>query len=293
MAHDQGHHHETKNIKAAFFLNLLFTIIEIIGGLYTNSMAILSDALHDFGDSLSLGLSWYFQNISKKGRTKKFSYGYGRFSLLGAIINSIVLVAGSVIIMYETIPRLLNPEQPDTEGMIYLAILGVIVNGAAVLKLRKGISINERVVSLHLLEDVLGWVAVLIGAIFMHFYNLPIIDPILSLAIAAFILFNIFRNMKQSLRIFLQGTPEDVKINKLVAKLESIPEIKEVHDCHLWTMEGTQKIFSAHLVVDDTLDMEGLKLIKSKVRDELQKQDINHATLEFETMGEECRLAHC
>jgi len=291
MGHD--HHHETDNIKTAFFLNLAFTIIEVVGGLYTNSIAILSDALHDLGDSLSLGLSWYFQNVAKRGRTKKYSYGYGRFSLLGAIINSAVLLTGSVIIIYEAIPRLINPQAPDTQGMIYLAIVGVIVNGAAVLKLRKGISINEKVVSLHLLEDVLGWVAVLIGAIVMHYFDLPIIDPLLSVLIAGFILFNVFRNMRHSLRIILQGTPKDVKINQIVDIIQELPEINEVHDCHMWTMDGTQKIFSAHLVVDEGLKMEDLKIIKAKVRDLLQGHDINHATLEFETINEECRLAHC
>lgn len=292
MGHDH-HHHETDNIKTAFFLNLAFTIIEVVGGLYTNSIAILSDALHDFGDSLSLGLSWYFQHVAKRGRTKKYSYGYGRFSLLGAIINSAVLLTGSVIIIYEAIPRLINPQAPDTQGMIYLAIVGVIVNGAAVLKLRKGISINEKVVSLHLLEDVLGWVAVLIGAIVMHYFDLPIIDPLLSVLIAGFILFNVFRNMRHSLRIILQGTPKDVKINQIVNMIEKLPEINEVHDCHMWTMEGTQNIFSAHLVVAEGSTMDDLKIIKTKVRDLLQDHDINHATLEFETVNEECRLAHC
>ncbi len=167
MAHNHDHHHhhhDTGNLKVAFFLNLAFTLVEIVGGLYTNSLAILSDALHDLGDSLSLGLSWYFQKLSKKGRTSSFSYGYKRFSLLGAVVNSIVLVVGSIIILSKAIPQLFNPSQANAEGMMYLAILGIVVNGAAVLKLRKGESLNEKVITLHLLEDVLGWVAVLIGS---------------------------------------------------------------------------------------------------------------------------------
>jgi len=288
-----GHHQETKNLKTAFFLNLGFTIIEIIGGFFTNSVAILSDALHDLGDSLSLGLSWYFQNVSKKGRSKKFSYGYGRFSLLGAIINAVVLLSGSVIIITEAIPRILDPQTPDTEGMIYLAILGVVVNGAAVLKLKRGVSINEKVVSLHLLEDVLGWVAVLIGAIIMHFYDAPIIDPLLSLGISAFILFNVFRNLKQSFRIILQGTPEDISINKLISTLENVDGIKSVHDCHMWTLEGEQNIFSAHLVVDENHQIKDLISLKKEVRKLLHDAGVEHATLEFETEKEDCNLEDC
>lgn len=144
MSGHHHHHHSEGNVKVAFFLNLLFTVIELIGGLYTNSLAILSDALHDLGDSLSLGLAWYFQKLSRRGRTNTFSYGYKRFSLLGAIVNSIVLVVGAIFILSQAIPQLFAPEQTNAEGMLYLAILGIIVNGAAVFKLRKGESLNER-----------------------------------------------------------------------------------------------------------------------------------------------------
>ncbi len=184
MGHDHIHHRGgSKNIRTAFFLNVTFTIIEIIGGIMTNSMAILSDAVHDLGDSLSLGMAWYFQGLSSKGRDKSFSYGYGRFSLLGALINVCVLLIGSILILWKTIPRLLAPEAVDTTGMMILAVIGVIFNGLAVYRMRGGKSLNERVVALHLMEDVLGWVAVLIGSIIMHFFDLPIIDPILSLLI--------------------------------------------------------------------------------------------------------------
>ena len=200
--HNHGHHHATGNIKVAFFLNLSFTIIELIGGFYTNSLAIMSDAVHDLGDSLSLGLSWYFQKVSNKKATTNFSYGFARFSLLGAIINSVVLTVGSIFIISEAIPRIISPEVSDAVGMMWFAILGIIVNGVAVLRLKRGTSINERVVALHLLEDVLGWVAVLIASIVMQFWDLPILDPILSLLIAAYVLFNVFKNIKESFIIF-------------------------------------------------------------------------------------------
>ena len=186
MGHDHKHHHHhhhshdgESNIGIAFLLNISFTIIELIGGYMTNSVAIISDAVHDFGDSISLGMAWYFQKISKREKTDKYTYGYKRFSLLGAIINSIVLVVGSIYIISEAVPRLFSPQETSAKGMFALAIVGIIINGAAVLKTRTGDSINERVVSLHMMEDVLGWAAVLVGSVIMHFTGLTIIDPIL------------------------------------------------------------------------------------------------------------------
>ncbi|MEQ8477741.1 cation diffusion facilitator family transporter [Fulvivirga sp.] len=293
--HDHGHHHHhgTGNIKVAFFLNLAFTIIEIIGGLFTNSMAILSDALHDLGDSISLGLSWYFQKVSQKHKDKKYSYGYKRFSLVGALVNSIILFVGSIFILTETIPRIYNPQTPDALGMIWLAILGVVINGAAVFRLKKGESINEKVVSLHLLEDVLGWVAVLIGAIVMYFYDLPIIDPLLSLGIACFILFNVFKNLKSVFKIIMQGVPQDTNQKKIRAFLEGLDGVENIHDLHIWSMDGQYNVLTVHIVTKQNLQMEALIPLKQKVHEELKTYGINHATLEFETKGEKCVLEDC
>ncbi|MFT6215410.1 MAG: cobalt-zinc-cadmium efflux system protein [Roseivirga sp.] len=291
MAHDHHHghhHHGTKNLRVAFFLNLFFTLVEIVGGLYTGSLAILSDALHDLGDSLSIGLSWYFQKLSQKGRDKKFSYGYKRFSLLGAVINSIVLLAGAVVILTKAIPALFDPNTVDAKGMMYLAIFGVIVNGAAVLKLRKGSSINEKVISLHLLEDVLGWVAVLIGSLVMMFWDLPIIDPILSLLIAVYIIYNASRNLKKSTLIILQAKPNEVDIEQIHKTLLSIPEITGVHDCHVWSMDGEYNVLSAHLVIEAAISMDEMANIKTKAKFLLKQEHIDHCTFEFEGKGEPC-----
>lgn len=272
--HDHSHHHSEGNVKVAFFLNFSFTINEIIGGLYTNSLAILSDALHDLGDSLSLGLSWYFQKLSKKGRTKKFSYGYKRFSLLGAIINSIVLVVGSIFILTKAIPDLFNPQETNVQGMLYLAILGIVVNGAAVLKLRKGESLNEKVVSLHLLEDVLGWVAVLIGSIIMMYVDAPFIDPLLSVLISIFVLYNVYRNLKKSLLVILQGIPEDVSISDIGEKLKDMPEVTDVHDCHAWSMDGEYNILTIHLRLDKDHKLSEQSNLKETVRSKLKNDPL-------------------
>ncbi|WP_420578317.1 cation diffusion facilitator family transporter [Ekhidna sp.] len=279
-------------MKVAFFLNLSFTIIEVIGGLYTNSLAILSDALHDLGDSL-IGLSWYFQKLSKKGRTKKFSYGYKRFSLLGAIINSIVLVVGSIFILTKAIPELFNPGETNVQGMLYLAILGIVVNGAAVLKLRKGESLNEKVVSLHLLEDVLGWVAVLIGSIIMMYTDAPFIDPLLSVLISLFVLYNVYKNLRKSMLVILQGIPEDVSLEDIKEKLKDISEITDVHDNHTWSMDGDYNILTIHLQLDQDYKLSEQAKLKEKVRSQLKDESINHITIEFEGQDENCELEDC
>jgi cobalt-zinc-cadmium efflux system protein len=293
MAHNHNHHHANGNIKVAFFLNLSFTIIEIVGGIYTNSLAILSDAVHDLGDSLSLGLSWYFENLSKKGRTRTFTYGYRRFSLLGAIINSIVLIVGSIFILCMAIPQLINPEETNAKGMFLLAILGILVNGAAVFKMRKGDSINEKVVSLHLLEDVFGWATVLIGSIIMIFTEAPFIDPLLSIGISIFVLYNVYKNLRKSLLVILQGIPDDVNIDDIREKLKGFKTITDIHDCHVWSMDGNYNILTIHFVLDQDYKLSEQAQLKEQIRKVLKSESINHITIEFENQEENCELEDC
>lgn len=287
--HDHPHsdHSDVKNLKLAFFLNLGFTIIELIGGLFTNSLAILSDALHDFGDSMSLGLAWYLQIVSKKGKTKKFTYGYRRFSLLGAIINSLVLIVGSIVILYRAIPRLMHPEEAQAEGMMVLAVLGIIVNGLAVMRLRKGKSINEKVVSLHLLEDVLGWVAVLIGAIVIYFTHWYIIDPILSLGIMLYVLYNIYHNIKESVEIILQAAPSSISIDKVEELILTVEGVTGSHEVHLWTLDGEKGILTAHILIHQDYK-DKTASIKRKIKQLMLQHGIDHCTLELEMSMEEC-----
>ncbi|MEG1572752.1 MAG: cation diffusion facilitator family transporter [Bacteroidales bacterium] len=294
MAHTHTHKPldgNSKNISLAFFLNLGFAIFEVFGGIYTHSLAITSDALHDFGDSISLGVSWYFEKISKRPPSQKFSYGLKRFSLVGAIINSLVLLTGSIIILIATIPRLFNPQVSDAKGMFVFAIIGIVINGYAVLRLQKGKSLNAKVVSLHLLEDVLGWIAVLLGSILMYFFNIPIIDPILSLAISLFILFNVFKNMKSVMTIILQGVPEGVELAMIEKALKEIPGVHSIHDLHIWSMDNEYTILSVHLVSSTA---QGENKVKQEARELLKNQfDITHATIEIEALGEECNCTWC
>ena len=287
--HSHSHDHENGNIGMAFFLNFSFTIIEIIGGILTNSIAIMSDAVHDFGDSLSLALAWYFQKKSQKNGNNKYTYGYKRYSLVGAVITSIVLVTGSVYILSEAAARLFAPQETNAAGMLALAILGIAANGIGVLKTRKANSINERVVSLHLLEDVLGWAAILVGSIVMHFTGFTILDPILSVGIALFVLFNVFRNIQQIIPIFLQCTPTGIDREHIIEKLKGIEEVYDVHDLHIWALDERTNVLTTHIVTKQTPSA-GLK---GNLRLFFEHEGIQHPTIEFETPDELCIFKNC
>ncbi|MCL2166583.1 MAG: cation diffusion facilitator family transporter [Clostridiales bacterium] len=300
MTHDQeSHHHHTHshgsdgNIGVAFFLNLSFSIIELIGGFLTNSIAIMSDAVHDFGDSLSLALAWYFQKKSKKGSTDQYTYGYKRFALLGAICTSIMLVVGSIYILSEAIPRIFSPQETHAGGMLVLAIFGILINGLAVWRTHKASSFNERTVSLHLLEDVLGWAAVLIGSVIMYFTNLTIIDPILSIAIAIFVLVNVVKNIKQILPILLQGTPIDVEREHIIRELEDIADIESIHDLHIWSLDEEYNVLTVHITLKSVMTMKELIEMKNRIRAVLKEENVHHATIEFEMPDEPCVFLNC
>lgn len=278
------------NIRLAFFLNLGFTIIEIIGGFWTNSVAIISDALHDLGDSLSLGLSWFLERYSRKKKDERYSYGYRRYSLFSALINSLILIAGSIYILFEAVPRLFNPEQPNAKGMLILAAGGIIVNGIAVLRVRKGKSLNERIVALHLFEDVLGWVAVFIVSIVMIFKNIPILDPILSILITIYILYRVIINLKKTFSIFLQAVPEGVSIKQIEDKILKIDNVLNVHHTHIWSIDSLNNVLSTHIVVKDNTTVKEIIDIKRKAKEIMESLKLEHSTIEVECESEFCKL---
>lgn len=291
MGHQHDHHHSSgKNLKVAFFLNAAFTIFELIGGLYVNSVAIISDAVHDLGDTLSLGTSWYLEKKSGKKGNSRFSFGYKRFSLLGALVNSLVLLLGSVFVITEAVKRLIEPEYSDAGGMLLFAIVGVAVNGFAAWKLSKGTSINEKVVTWHLIEDVLGWLAVLIGAIVLNFYNTPYLDPILSLLITLYILWNVFKRLKETLFIFLQGVPKGINMEEIENRLRSVPHIASLHHMHVWSLEGTDHVFTTHIKLENISHFKQLLEVKRSVKNILEEYNFDHYTIETELDEETCRL---
>lgn len=286
--HSHDHSHGSGNLLTAFILNFSFCIIELVGGLLTNSVAILSDALHDFGDSLSIGLALYLQKVSKRKPDSKYTYGYKRFTILSALINSVVLLTGSIIIITESIKRMMNPSQPDAKGMLILAIIGVIVNGAAFIRLRRSKSLNERVVSLHMMEDVLGWVAVLIGSVIMIFVEVPVLDSILSIAISFYIIYNVYNNLRKALRVLLQGKPSEIDEESIKDALLKLPKVKSLHDLHIWSMDSEYMVLTVHLVVEDNTQKEEQQALRSAAHDILKEMDIQHSTIEIENNSENC-----
>ncbi|MEC8228184.1 MAG: cation diffusion facilitator family transporter [Pseudomonadota bacterium] len=287
-----GHSHSQSSEKIgwAFFLNFGFTIIEFIGGWLTNSTAIMADAVHDLGDTLSIGSAWLLNKLGTKSATKEFTYGYRRLSLLGALINGIVLIVGSAWVLYEAVPRQSNPEMPETEGMIALAILGVLVNGFAAYKLHGGKSLNEKVLNWHLLEDVLGWVAVLIVAIVMQFKDWPVLDPVLSIGFTLFILFNVIRNLISTVKLFFQASPDNSLLQKVTDKLLELDAVSDLHHLHIWSLDGEHHVATVHVVSQFESKAEYLEL-KESVSNALQEFELSHTTIEIELTSEECRDA--
>jgi cation diffusion facilitator family transporter len=280
MSHNHSHNHNSveSNISIAFFLNAIFVVIEIIGGILTNSIAILTDALHDFGDCLSLATAWFLQKKSTKGRDKKYSYGYKRFSLLGSIFLSGILTFSSLFVLFEAIKRIANPHEVNAKGMLWMAVLGIIINGAAALKVKKGSSLNERSVYLHIMEDVLGWVGVLIVSIVMMFANFPILDPILSIIISIWVLSNVYKNLRSVFKILLQGVPDNISSIEIIQKIEAINGIISTHDVHIWSLDGESHVMTLHIVTNSP----NKEKLKEKIINIALEYNINHITIEFE-----------
>jgi cobalt-zinc-cadmium efflux system protein len=273
-------------VRFAAFVNFTFTIVEIIGGLYTNSLAILSDALHDFGDSIALLVSWIFERGAKKAPDARYTFGYQRLSLFSALFSASVLVGGSIVIIVEAIPRFFSPESVNAFGMVGFAVVGIAFNGAGYFLLKRGESINEKVLSWHLLEDVLGWIGILVGGIVIYFWKFYLIDPIITVALTVFILYNVARNLREAISILLEGVPKHINLEAVKQDIKSIKGVLDLHDIHIWSLEGETDVFSAHVVVDDeTLEKQSVQT-RQIIKETLEKQHIEHSTIELEGKGQ-------
>lgn len=278
-----------KNILIAFILNLGFSIFEIVGGLFTSSIAIISDAFHDFIDAISIGLSYILERISKKKPDYKYTYGYVRFSVLGAFLTTTFLTAGSIVVIIGAIKRLLNPVSINYKGMIIISIIGIIVNFIAAYKTKNGDTLNQKSVNLHMLEDVLGWIVVFIGSLLMKFTNIYYIDSLMSIGIACYILIHALKNLKSVLDLFLIKTPTNINIEKLKKELLKIKNISDVHHIHIWSIDGLNNYATLHVVSND----EDLIKIKTELKECLKKYEIDHSTIEFENSNEKCLERDC
>ena len=291
--HPHGHASAASAValRTAFFINLAFTIIEVIGGWWTGSIAVLSDAMHDAGDCLVLGTAWYLQRVATKGRDAHYSYGYGRYSMLGGWLTSMVLIGGAIAMITFSVPELWTPHAPDSTGMIAIAVFGLAMNGLAAWKLHGGHTLNERGAYLHLLEDVLGWAAVLVGGIVIHFTAWSVLDPLLSIAISIYILINAIGTLRKGTGILMQQIPPGIDMQAVRTRLMAIPHVHDLHDQHTWTLDGSFVVHTVHIVVEDVDQHQALD-IKCKAREELKALGIDHATIEIESVGEECALTH-
>ena len=277
-----------KNILIAFILNLSFSVFEFVGGIFTNSVAIISDSIHDIGDAVSIGVSYFLEKKSKKQPDNIYTYGYLRYSVIGSVITTLILLVGSVLVVINAVNRIFNPQEINYNGMIIFAVIGVAVNFLAAYFTRDGDSLNQKAVNLHMVEDVLGWMVVLIGAIVMRFTDFKLIDPILSIAVAVYIFIHAFSHLKEALELFLVKIPEGIEIDENKHHLLEIDGVLDVHHIHVWSMDGNQNYATMHVVTNSN----HLK-IKKAIKEELFEHGIVHATLELESEKEHCEDKHC
>ncbi len=277
-----------RNILIAFILNLLFSVFEIVGGIFTGSVAIISDAVHDMGDAASIGVSYFLEKKSKRQPDEIYTYGYARFSVLGSVITTFILLFGSIAVIYNAILRIINPTDVNYDGMIAFAVIGVFVNFLAAYFTREGESLNQRAVNLHMLEDVLGWAVVLAGAVIMRFTDISVIDPFMSVGVAVFILINATKNLKDTLDLFLIKAPNNIDITEIKEHILSLEGVGSVHHLHIWSSDGQSNYATMHIVTDT----EG-HAMKKIIREELKELGIGHVTLELEASDEHCQEENC
>lgn len=282
---------EKENIKLAFFLNLGFSIFELIGGLLTNSISIFSDAIHDFADSLAIGISYFLENISTKEVDKKYTYGYKRYSVLGALTTSVILIVSSLVVFFNAFIRLFNPVEIKLTGMLLFAIFGVIINGYAAYKTSRSVNLNEKSVNLHMLEDVLGWIAVLIGSIVIKFTGWNIIDPLLSIVIALIIGYKAIKNLLDVVNIMVEKVPSNIDIDVIKEEVKKLNNIIDVHHIHVWSIDGNEILLTMHVLISKSVTKKNYENVKKSIKECLLEKGINHSTIEFEY--EDCKSLSC
>ena len=284
--HNHSHHHGSKNILVAFFLNAGFAVIELIGGYLTNSVAIYSDALHDFGDSLALLFSYFAEKLSHKDADKKFTFGYRRFSILSALINGMILLLGSIFVIYEASQRIMSPEKVSPEGMLGLAILGIAVNSFAAFRLSKDDGMNTKMVMFHLLEDLLGWVAVLIVSVILLFKPWYILDSILSILISLVILRGVYKNLIKVGLIFLQKFPDELEFEQLKKEIMDLDLVYDIHAVKGWSIDDSTYYLRFHVLVPEETKIGTVDSLKIKVKEILKTYNVTYSTIEFEAKCE-------
>ena len=267
-----------RNILVAFILNLAFSFFELFGGIFCGSVAILSDAIHDMGDAASIGIACFLEKKSKRKTDEIYTYGYARYSVLGGLITALVLVFSSFIVIFNAVRRIISPVEINYNGMLVFAVVGFVVNFAAVLLTHKGHSLNERVISLHMLEDVLGWAVVLVGAVVMRFTDVAIIDPIMSVAVSVFVLINAAKTAKKAIYLFMEKAPSGIDVKKVEKRIAEIEGVSDVYHIHIWSIDERNACATLHILAELEADE-----VKKKIRKEMSHMGILHVTIEVDT----------
>ena len=272
----------------AFFLNLSYAIVEFIAGGVFGSSAVLADSVHDLGDAIAIGLSAFLETISNREEDSHYTLGYKRFSLLGALVTAVILMTGSALVILENITKLFHPQAVNDEGILWLGIIAVSINVLASLVVRKGKTKNESILSLHFLEDTLGWLAVILMAIVLRFTDWYILDPLLSLAISFFILVKAIPRFWSTLKIFLDAVPEGVDIKQVKSDLERLEYVASINQLNLWTMDGLEKNAIVHVCLKE---IEQMELCKESIRSILKDCGFQNITIEIDA-DQETHQAH-
>ena len=267
------------SIWLAFFLNLSFSIVEFIFGGIFNSSAVLADAVHDLGDALAIGLSACLETISNRQEDKRYTLGYKRFSLLGAMLTALILLTGSFMVLLENIPRLLSPQPVNYQGMLWLGVIAILINLLASLIVREGRTKNEAILTLHFLEDILGWLAVILVACVLYVTDWYFLDPLLSLLISSFILWKAIPRFWSTLKIFLDAVPEGVETAELEKELAALANVKSVNQLSIWSMDGLENDAIVHICIED---WEQMMKTKEAVRHLLRDRGVHNITIEVD-----------
>ena len=264
----------------AFFLNLTYAIVEFIAGGIFGSSAVLADSVHDLGDAISIGISAFLETISNREEDRQYTLGYKRFSLLGALVTAVILITGSILVILENTTKLFNPQPVNDEGILWLGMIAVTINVLASLVVRKGQTKNESILSLHFLEDTLGWLAVILMAIVLRFTDWYILDPLLSLVISIFILIKAIPRFWSTLKIFLDAVPEGVETGDLEKDLETLTNVKSVNQLSIWSMDGLENNAIIHICIKD---WEKIMETKEAVRQFLEERGVQNITIEVDS----------
>ncbi len=287
MAHH--HHHHDENISGSrliitMLLNFLITVVEIIGGILSGSLSLISDALHNFSDGIAVIISYFALKLKEKPKSYKHTFGFKRAEILAALINSSALLVISFYLFYESGVRLLNPTEVQGGLMTLVASIGLAANIAGTLLLKKGAdsSINIKAAYLHLLSDAVSSVAVILGGLAIYYLSIYWLDPVLTILIAAYVLKESFHILTDALHVLMEGTPEGISLEDIRKKVESFEHVVNIHHVHVWSVGENDIHLEAHINIDNMMTDKSDEL-REKIEKALHDEfDIHHATIQFE-----------